>query len=67
MFTFKVPGISCGHCVSAIEKAVRSEDLSAKVQVDLQAKTVTVVSTRDEEAIAGAIASAGYEVQTAAA
>lgn len=39
---FHVPDVSCGHCVSAIDKAVSPQAGVASVQVDLTTKTVTV-------------------------
>ena len=37
---FHVPGMSCGHCVRSVTEAVQGIDPSARVAVDLQAKTV---------------------------
>ncbi|CAM3102558.1 copper ion binding protein [Paenibacillus lupini] len=61
--TLKVEGMSCGHCVSAVEKAVTgagasgSVDLAAgKVTVQYDDKKVTL------EAIKGAIEEQGYDV-----
>jgi copper chaperone len=64
MFTFHVPDISCQHCVAAITQAVQAADAAARVQVSTESKAVQVESTvLDEEAIALAIAEAGYTVQ----
>jgi copper chaperone len=40
--TLKVEGMSCGHCVAAVEKAVNGLSGIKMVNVDLTAKTVTV-------------------------
>jgi copper chaperone len=61
MLKLKVPDMSCGHCASAIEKAVRSVDAAAHVTVDLGSSMVAVESKADEKAISDAIRSAGYE------
>jgi len=61
MTTFKVDGMSCGHCTSAIEKAIHEVDPGAQVQCDLGAKEVTVRGALDAEAFASAIRDAGYE------
>lgn len=60
--TYSVPGISCGHCKSAIEGEVGKLDDVSSVTVDIGAKTVTVEGDASDEAIAAAIDDAGYEV-----
>lgn len=64
-FQFSVPGMTCGHCVSTITKAVKQEVPEASVVADLATHRVTVEGTSDIEAVREAIADAGYEVQTA--
>lgn len=61
MLKLKVPEMSCGHCASTIEKAVKSVDLAARVAVDLGSATVVVETKADENAICQAIKSAGYD------
>ena len=64
MLTFHVPDISCQHCVAAITQAVQAADAAARVQVSTESKEVRVESSKlDEEAVALAIAEAGYTVQ----
>ena len=64
MFIFHVPDISCQHCVAAITASVQAADAAAKVQVSTETKEVRVESrTLYEEAVALAIAEAGYTVQ----
>ena len=61
--TFNVPGVSCDHCRSAIESEVSAVAGVESVEVDLDAKTVTVNGELlDERAIVAAIDEAGYEV-----
>ncbi|AIQ62123.1 Copper chaperone CopZ [compost metagenome] len=58
-----VEGMSCGHCVSAVEKAVGN--LGASAKVDLAAKTVAVdfdESKLSVSAIKDAIEDQGYDV-----
>lgn len=62
MHHFQVQGLTCGHCVQAVTKAVKAVDPRADIAVDLTAKSVTVDSAADEEAVADAIRGAGYEV-----
>jgi copper chaperone len=59
---YDVPAISCGHCKSAIEGAVDALEGVSTVQVDVDARTVTVDGTAPDDAIAAAIDEAGYEV-----
>ena len=58
---YKVPEISCDHCVQAITNSVSPVDGVESVDVDLEAKTVTVVGGKKENIIA-AIDDAGYDV-----
>ena len=61
--TYSVPDISCGHCRDAITSEVSAVGGVESVDVDLKAKTVTVVGAPlDEGAIIAAIDEAGYEV-----
>jgi copper chaperone len=67
MLTLKVPEMSCGHCASTIERAVKSVDPAAKLAIDLGASTVVVESQADELAIRAAIRAAGYDSEKLAA
>jgi copper chaperone len=61
--TLKVEGMSCGHCVNAVEGAVRK--LGASGKADLQAKSVTLEFDESKvslEAIKAAIEDQGYDV-----
>lgn len=66
MLRYQVEGMSCGHCVQAITKAVKAVDPAAEVAVDLGAGQVTVDNSQRADAIAGAIEQAGYTVVSAA-
>ena len=61
-----VEGMSCGHCVAAVNKAVGALAGVANVEVSLQEKTATVefdaaIVTLDE--IKEAIEDQGYDVK----
>jgi copper chaperone len=53
--------MTCGHCVSAITKAVKAADKDAKVQVDLANHRVDIEPTESDVAeLRDAIKEAGY-------
>lgn len=61
--TLNVEGMSCGHCVSSVEKAV--SNLGAVAKVDLPSKKVTVEYDETKVsvgAIKEAIEDQGYDV-----
>lgn len=63
--TFRVRGMSCQHCVNAIKQNVGKVPGVEKVDVSLAAGTVTVSYDAEQtntEAIEGAIAGAGYDI-----
>jgi len=60
---YSVPGVSCGHCRAAITAEVEKVPGVSSVDVDLDAKCVSVAGERlDEAAIRDAIDEAGYDV-----
>jgi copper ion binding protein len=59
--TYRVPDISCDHCVNAITGEVGPLDGVEQVTVDVDAKLVTVVGG-DDSAIREAIDEAGYDI-----
>jgi copper chaperone len=59
--TYSVPGISCDHCKRAIEGEVSTVAEVERVDVDVDARLVTVIGG-DDAAIRAAIDDAGYEV-----
>ncbi|MFC7492791.1 MULTISPECIES: heavy-metal-associated domain-containing protein [unclassified Nocardioides] len=62
--TYRVNGMTCGHCVSAVTSELGSLDTVTDVQVDLATGDVTVQSGRPltEPEVAAAIDEAGYEL-----
>lgn len=57
---FNIPAMSCGHCVRTITEAVKALDPAAQVEVDLASKNVVVQSSQERQAVAAALADAGY-------
>lgn len=64
MRTYSVPGISCGHCKTAIEGEVGKVVGVDSVSVDIDARTVIVVLADNvtDDDIRAAIDEAGYDV-----
>ena len=63
MMQFQVEGMSCGHCVGAITRAVQQVDPDARVSADIAAQAVSVESDADLQEVWQAIESAGYPVK----
>jgi len=60
-----VPGISCGHCKTAIEGALGQVTGVAAAEVDVDARTVTVrhdAATATRSDLVRAIEDEGYDV-----
>jgi copper chaperone CopZ len=60
MLRYHVEGMTCGHCVQTVTKAVKGLDANAHVDVDLASKMVQVETTAQAERVAAAISDAGY-------
>ena len=61
--TYDVPGVNCGHCRTAIETSVSKVDGVEHVDVDIEAKRVTVSGAADDAAVRAAIDDAGYDIE----
>ena len=55
-----VGGMTCGHCVQAVIKAVQRKDPFAKVAVDLASGLVSAETSLARPAMIGAIEAEGY-------
>ncbi len=61
--TLSVPGMTCGHCESAVKQEVGAVSGVADVTVDLDSKDVVVTGTDlDRDVIVAAIDEAGFDV-----
>ena len=63
--TITVDGMTCGHCVSAVQSEVGKVDGVTDVSVDLSSGEVTVVAetTPDPSALQAAVEQAGFELR----
>ena len=60
----RVPGMSCAHCVDAVEGELRAVAGVESASADLETKLVSVRgSALDEASLRAAIAEAGYEAE----
>ncbi|GAA3113060.1 hypothetical protein GCM10010466_00110 [Planomonospora alba] len=62
--TYRVEGMTCGHCVGSVTAEVSRVPGVTGVDVDLAAKLVTVTSRGplDDAAVGAAVDEAGYEL-----
>lgn len=59
-----VPGMTCGHCESAVKSEVGAVDGVSDVAVDLETKIVTISGTGlDRDRLVEAIDEAGFDVE----
>ena len=55
-----VQGMTCGHCVRAVEQAIKAADTQAQVQVELADGRVRVQSSLAAESVLRLIEAEGY-------
>ncbi len=65
MTELNVQNMTCGHCVSAVTRAVQSIDPSAVVQVDLEKARVRVEGRGAIDQVIAALEDAGYPASAA--
>ena len=58
-----VPNIKCEDCATKISEAIKVMEPKAKVDVDVNSKSVSVDSGASPESIKQAIVAAGYQVE----
>ena len=59
----KVPSIACQGCADTITKEILTHESGAKVDVDIEAKTVSVETEASQESIKQMITSVGHTVE----
>ncbi len=64
--TYRVEGMTCGHCVGSVTSKLSKLDSVTSVDVTLDTGEVTVTSdtTLDDNAVRAAVVEAGYELVT---
>jgi copper chaperone len=58
-----VPNIACEDCAAKITNSIHVMEPDAKVDVDVNAKTVSIESAASEESIKQIIVAAGYQIE----
>jgi copper chaperone len=61
--TLQVEGMSCGHCIRAVTKAITALDGAAKVEVDLAAKRVIAQTNLPRADVVRAVEEEGFAVK----
>ena len=60
MLELTLPTMTCGHCVSAVTKAIKQADPKAGIEIDLASHRVRVQTVEARETIESAVTEAGY-------
>ena len=61
--TLQVEGMSCGHCIRAVTKAITALDATAEVEVDLAAKRVVAQTGLPRADVVRAVEEEGFAVK----
>lgn len=59
--TYNVLGMTCDGCANAVTKAIQTAVPGATIDVNLEAKAITVEGGHDDTAIKQAVEDAGFE------
>lgn len=57
-----VAGMTCGHCVQTVTKALHARDLHARIHVDLAEGLLSAETILERASATQAIEAAGYKV-----
>lgn len=60
--TYRVTGMTCGHCALSVREEVEELEGVERATVDHEAGTLVVHGTADAAAVRDAVAEAGYRV-----
>lgn len=67
MHHFHVPGMACDGCLRAVTTAIQKLDPQARVEGNLQSRTITVTSDKAEASLLATLGNAGYLAQAVSA
>jgi copper chaperone len=56
-----VPDMNCGHCKASITNAIAALDPFAGLDIDLNTKTVTVSSAKNDADVVASLQGAGFQ------
>lgn len=62
----KITGMTCGHCVAAVTKAIRAVPGVQDAQVDLASGSARVQGSAEPQVLVNAVQDEGYSAQVAA-
>ncbi len=60
MHEFHLPAMTCGHCASTVNLALKLVDPACEVSVDVASRKVQVKSREDRAALVEALTDSGY-------
>lgn len=60
MISLHIPNMNCGGCARGVSAAILEVDSMAKVELDLQQKTVAIDTTAPEALLRKALSNAGF-------
>ena len=60
MYEFHLPDMTCGHCASMVNIALKLLDPTCEIQLDLPRHLVSVKTGEEREALVEALTEAGY-------
>ena len=63
MQTYRISGMTCGHCAQTVTRAVEALSSVERALVDLERGEMTVDGEAEEQAIHQAVEKAGYRVE----
>jgi len=64
MHLFHVPSLICGGCLGFVTRAIHDVDRQARIEADLSARTIRVLSSRFESVLLRALREAGYPAES---
>ncbi|NBJ13389.1 heavy-metal-associated domain-containing protein [Microvirga arsenatis] len=60
MHHFHVPDMTCGGCLRSVTRAIQALDPQARVEADLDTRTVRVESAEEETSLLEALGNGGF-------